>query len=55
MLSALGPQDPFFSYPKRYTLFFLISGRSRSSLGRKAFFEYPREFVLMGFYEEVER
>jgi hypothetical protein len=26
-----------------------------SSLGQKAFFGYPREYVLMGFYPEVER
>jgi hypothetical protein len=55
MRSAPFTQDPFFPYPKRYTLFFLASGRSRSSLGQKAFFENPLEDVLMGFYAEVER
>jgi hypothetical protein len=55
MISVPFPQDPFFPYPKRYTLFFLASGRTRSSLGQKAFFEYPLEYVLMGFYADVER
>jgi hypothetical protein len=44
-----------FSFIPKDPLFFLVSDSPMSSLGQKAFFGYPREYVLMGFYADVER